>query len=70
MCVHLGRLKAEGALARAQPAWHTLSSGKSTLLCTEQVGEEARHFRALYSCKRRNSPPEDRRCFESDSSLN
>lgn len=39
-------LEAEDALARAQPAWHSLSPGKSTLLCKEQVGEKAQHFRA------------------------
>lgn len=34
------------ALRQPQPAWHSLSSGKSTLLYKEQVGEKAQHCRA------------------------
>lgn len=56
MCVHLGKLEAEGALARAQPAWHTLGSGKSTLLCTEQVGEKTQYFRAHCTAARGGIP--------------
>lgn len=52
----LGGLEAEDALVRAQPAWHTLSPGKSTLLCKEQVGEKAQHFRADCTAARGGIP--------------
>ena len=44
------------ALRRAQPAWHTLSSGKSTLFYKEQVGEKAQHCRARCAAVRGGIP--------------
>lgn len=52
----LSGLEAEDALARAPPAWHALSPGKSMLLYKEQVGEKAQHFRADCTAARGGIP--------------
>lgn len=62
---HLGGCRLRMALRQAQPAWHTLSSGKSTLFYKEQVGEKAHHCRAHCAAVRGGIPPQkDRHCFE------
>ena len=49
-------LQAEDGSSAAQPAWHTLSSGKSTLFHKEQVGEKAQYCRAHRAAVRGGIP--------------
>ena len=46
----------EDGSSAAQPAWHTLSSGKSTLFHKEQVGEKAQYCRAHRAAVRGGIP--------------
>lgn len=58
VCIHrhFGGCRLRMALRQARPAWHALSSGKSTVFYKEQVGKKAQHCRAHCAAVRGGIP--------------